>query len=137
LAGALLGATFVLCSLALLAVPKIKRQLHEGTPLARVAGVARDAWAVARSRAGWLAILVLFLPMGTGAASNLWSAVAGNWSASVDSVALANGALSGVAAGIGCLIGGYLCDRMDRKWSYAAFGLVQAGCVVGMALAPT
>jgi PAT family beta-lactamase induction signal transducer AmpG len=136
MAGALLGATFVLCSLALLAIPKIKPQLHEGSPLARVAGVARDAWAVARSRAGWLAILVLFLPMGTGAASNLWSAVAGDWSASVDSVALANGALSGVAAGIGCLIGGYLCDRMDRKWSYAAFGIVQAGCLVGMAVAP-
>jgi predicted MFS family arabinose efflux permease len=36
----------------------------------------------------------------------------------------------------GCLIGGYLCDRMDRKRAYVLYGALQAACAVAMALSP-
>ena len=36
--------------------------------------ILRDTWRVLRSRAGYMALLVVFLPIGTGAASNYWSA---------------------------------------------------------------
>jgi MFS transporter, PAT family, beta-lactamase induction signal transducer AmpG len=51
-------------------------------------------------------------------------------------VALVNGALSGVVSMIGCLIGGRLSDTMDRRTSYALFGLVQAAAAVAMAIMP-
>jgi len=51
-------------------------------------------------------------------------------------VALVNGALGGVASLIGCLVGGYFCDRLDRKNAYIFFGVLQALCAVAMGLAP-
>ena len=73
---------------------------------------------------GPLALLIVFLPIGTGAASNLWAAVADDWHATADTVALVTGALSGIISAAGCLAGGYLCDRLDRKTAYALFGVV-------------
>jgi MFS transporter, PAT family, beta-lactamase induction signal transducer AmpG len=138
MSGGVIALTILACPLTLIFIPKIIRATAETAipVLKRVGEVARESWALARSRAGAMAILVLFLPLGTGAASGLWSAVAGDWSASVDAVALVNGVWSGVLAGVGCLIGGFFCDRMDRKWSYAVFGAMQAACAVAMALAP-
>ena len=109
MAAALLGIAFVLCALALRRIPALAPAPRDGAIARRIAGTVRDAWALARTRGGALAILVLFLPMGTGAVSNLFSAVADDWHASVDTVATVNGALGGVAAGLGCLVGGYFC----------------------------
>lgn len=83
-----------------------------------------------------LALLVVFLPMSTGSASNLWAAVADDWHASAQTVALVTGVLNGIASIAGCLAGGFLCDRMNRKTAYVLYGALQAGCAVAMALAP-
>jgi len=136
MAGAVLAVACALCAVALLFVPeppRIARNSHYGRTLL---AVLRDLWSVARSRTGILALLICFLPIGTGAASNLWSAVADDWHASADTVALVTGALTGVVCAIGCLVGGYGSDRMDRKTSYALYGLLMAICAVAMALAP-
>ena len=76
------------------------------------------------------------LPIGVGAAQNLWAAVAGDWHASADTVALVNGALGGVISMFGCIAGGYMSDRMDRKTAYALFGIVLAICAAAMAVFP-
>ena len=60
--------------------------------------VLKDLWEVTRSRAGKLALLIVFLPIGTGAASNLWAAVADDWHASANTVALVTGVLGGVVS---------------------------------------
>jgi PAT family beta-lactamase induction signal transducer AmpG len=98
--------------------------------------VLRDLWGVARQREGFLALLICFLPIGTGAATNLWSAISADWRATANTVALVTGALGGIFSAAGCLAGGYLCDRMDRKRAYLVFGLAQALCAVAMAAAP-
>ena len=98
--------------------------------------VLKDVWAMVKSRRGFLALLVVFLPITTGAASNLWPAVADGWQASADTVALVNGTLGGVVQMIGCLLGGYVCDRLSRKNAYLLYGSAQALCAVAMALAP-
>ena len=97
--------------------------------------MVKDLWQVARSRLG-LALLICFLPLGTGAASRTVVAVADDWHASANTVALVTGVLSGLVSAAGCIVGGYVCDRMDRKTAYALYALLQAACVVGMALAP-
>jgi len=142
-----LGGSFMVCALALAWIPRTavpSRPISGDVSLAglvreqysRVVLVLKTLWSLARSRRGYLGLLIVFLPIGTGAASNLWAAVADGWHASGDTVALVNGALGGVASLIGCLVGGYFCDRLDRKNAYIFFGVLQALCAVAMGLAP-
>lgn len=95
-----------------------------------------DLLGVVRSRAGALAMLVCFVPMCTGAAANLWSPLAGEWQTGANTVAFVNGAMGGVISALGCLLGGFLCDRMDRKTAYCLYGLLLAAVAAAMALAP-
>ncbi|MGB6449382.1 MAG: MFS transporter [Steroidobacteraceae bacterium] len=140
--GAALGATFLLCCIALLFIAEPVGSaeppgMHRREGIARkLLEVVRDLWGVLRTRGGYLALLLVFLPLSTSAATNLFSAVAGDWRASAQVVALTNGALGGVVAAVGCLAGGYWCDRFDRKSVYIAYGVLQALCAIAMALGP-
>jgi len=135
-AGAALGTMCILSSLALIFV-KEPVSLHRAERLAEsLLNVGRDVWSVARSPKGFLALAVLILPISVGAAQNLWAAVAGDWHASGDVVALVNGALGGVISMFGCVIGGWICDQMDRKTAINLFSVILALSAVAMALAP-
>jgi PAT family beta-lactamase induction signal transducer AmpG len=136
MAGAVLAAMCLACCLATLFVSEPQRAPRAPRYYQTLASVASDLWRVARSRRGFLGLLICFLPIGTGAASNLWSAVADDWHASAQTVALVTGVLSGVVAAAGCLVGGYACDRMNRKAAYALYGVLMAAGAVAMALAP-
>ena len=136
IATAVLAVVCLACCAALTFIPEPPPAPRAATIIGSVRAVLRDLWAVARSRSGFLALLVCFLPIGTGAATNLWAAISADWSASANTVALVTGALGGIASAAGCLAGGYLCDRMDRKTAYWVFGLAQALCAVAMAMAP-
>ncbi len=133
--GVLCG-TCLLSGAALLFLPKVVRTISEAHVGERIVEVERDSWHLIRSRGGAMALLIMFLPLGSGAAGGLWSAVADEWQASADTVAFVTGGWNGVASGLGCLVGGYICDRLDRKWSYALFGVMQAGCAAAMGFAP-
>jgi len=132
-AAALAGACLACCAV-LAFIPEPPPAARAATVLGSVREVLRDLWTVARSRRGFLSLLICFLPIGTGAAANLFAAISADWSASANTVALVTGALSGLASAAGCLVGGYLCDRMDRKTAYWVFGLAQALCAVAMAM---
>ncbi|HEX4051902.1 MAG TPA: MFS transporter [Steroidobacteraceae bacterium] len=134
--GALLALVCLGCCGALWAVPVTAQPSHPLGLGARLAEAARDVWSVARSRTGFLAALLVFMPLGTAAASNLWSAIAGDWHADADTVALVNGLLSGLITAGGCLVGGYLFDLMNRKAGYVLSGLTLAACALAMGLAP-
>ena len=136
IAGAVLGAACVLCCFALAFIAEPPALLQTGSYRRRLAEVLKDLWHVTRLRPGYLALLICFLPIGSGAASNLWSAVADDWHASANTVALVTGALNGIVSAAGCLAGGYLADRIDRKTAYALYGLVLAVCAAAMAWAP-
>jgi MFS transporter, PAT family, beta-lactamase induction signal transducer AmpG len=130
------GTLCVACMAALPFVYEKERRLRQARYLSDLADVVKDVWSIARARLGYLALLILFLPIGTGAASNLWAAISGDWHASADTVALVNGALGGVVSTFACLAGGYVSDALDRKTAYSLFGVLIALCAVGMALAP-
>ncbi|MEO8751098.1 MAG: MFS transporter [Casimicrobiaceae bacterium] len=136
MAGAVLALACVLCIAALLFVAEPPALARSDRYWRQIVGVLKDLWEVARARPGILALLICFLPIGTGAVSGLWSAVADDWHASADTVALVTGVFGGIVSAVGCLVGGYLCDRMDRKTGYALYGVVQAACAVAMAVAP-
>jgi PAT family beta-lactamase induction signal transducer AmpG len=132
---AIVGGLCLACSLALLAVPSPPLQRHASF----VAGLresVRDLWIVIRERSGLIALILCFMPIGSGAAGGLWSAVAVEWNASADTVALVTGTLGGIVSAAGCIVGGWICDRMDRKNAYVIYGLLQAACAITMAMLP-
>jgi len=143
--GGVLGLLCVLCCLALFRVDdarpllKVEGQVeavgHLGVR-ANLRVIGSDLWQLLRSRIGVLALLICLLPIGSGAAQNLWSPIASEWHASADVVAFVTGAMSGVISALGCLAGGWLCDRIDRKLAYCVFGLLLAIAAIGMALCP-
>jgi hypothetical protein len=80
--GAVLGACFLLCCFGLLLV----RESHRGARVASpgIRAVLRDLWGVARSARGYLALLVLFLPIGSGGASALFAVIPDDWHSSAN-----------------------------------------------------
>ena len=98
--------------------------------------MVRDLWSVVASKSGVFALVLCFVPLGAGAAVGLFSAIAERWHASAELVAASTGTVGGLAAAAGCLAGGWLSDRMNRKVAYAAAGVVLALGAVAMALLP-
>ena len=143
--GAMLGLLCVLCCVALLWVddskPLLKVEGHVEVAgrkgaAANLRAIGTDLWTLLRSRVGILALLICLLPIGSGAAQNLWSPIADEWHATADVVAFVTGAMSGLVSALGCLAGGWLCDRIDRKAAYCLFGFLLCLAAVGMALCP-
>ena len=143
--GGALGLLCALCCLALFWVddsrPLLKVDGHVEAAghlgvRANLVAIGSDLWNLLRSRIGILALLICLLPIGSGAAQNLWSPIANEWHASANVVAFVTGAMSGVISALGCLAGGWLCDRMDRRTAYCVFGLLLVVAAIGMALCP-
>jgi PAT family beta-lactamase induction signal transducer AmpG len=135
LSGIVVSALLVLCALPLLWMHEPPRPPGR-RPVELVKFVFKDVLLLLKARMGFVALFLCFLPIGSGAASGLWSAVASDWKASADTVALVTGVVGGIVMIAGTLSGGWICDRMDRKRAYVVFGLVQAICAVSMGLAP-
>jgi MFS family permease len=134
LAGVVVGALTLLCCAALWLVrepPPLPRGRHLGLDLVHV---ARDVWGIVTARSSALGMLICILPLSTGSASNLFVAIAGDWHASADTVALVNGFASAVLTAVGCFIGGWATDRIHRQRAYALFGVMLVAVTVGMAL---
>lgn len=142
--GAVLAAICLACWAGVLLLPSHKRE-----PKQRAAGglpgavrhylrdlwqVVLDVWEVVRSRKGYLALVILMLPLASTGVT--FSAIASEWNAGGNMVAAVNGLGGGVAAALGALIGGYVYDRVDNKLAYCLFGIGVGLVAVGMGYAP-
>jgi MFS family permease len=96
----------------------------------------RDIYAMVRSAIPLFTIILVCSPIGAGAMNNLWSAVAPDWQAGPDRVALVTGVLNGVVSALGCVMGGWVADRVGRWWSYFGSGVAIALVASLMAFAP-
>lgn len=69
----------------------------------------------------------LFLsPLASGACSYIWSSVANDWQVPTNTVALVTGFLSGIVSTLGCIIGGFICDKFGRWGAYFGAGSFMA-----------
>ncbi len=134
--GTIIALACLLCSIGLFFLKEPTLFLKEKNYLKTLANLNKDIWKLIKSRMGFLALFLCFLPLGTGAASNLWSSISNDWNASADTVALVIGVGGGLLSAIGCLLGGWICDKMDRKKAYILFGLTQAAVTIAMAFSP-
>jgi PAT family beta-lactamase induction signal transducer AmpG len=126
----------LVCNAALLALRDPPRMAKGPSYASVLLETGRDVWSLLKRRIGLLACFIMLLPIGTGSAQNLWAALAKDWGASADMVALIGGVLQGLAGIGGCIAGGYVCDRMDRKRAYLLFGAVMAASSLAMAFGP-
>jgi MFS family permease len=134
ISGFVLALICVGCAGFLFLIPSVE-PAHDGQGyVARLKQVVIDVWSVARSRLGYLALIIMILPIASGSAP--WPVIAGDWRADADLVALVTGVVGGLAAALGALIGGYICDRLDPKTSYCAFGIAVGLVTVLMAWSP-
>jgi MFS transporter, PAT family, beta-lactamase induction signal transducer AmpG len=78
-------------------------------------------------------IVLVCSPVGAAAMNNLWSAVAPDWRASANTVALVTGVLNAILSVIGCIVGGWIADRVGRWWAY--FGSSGALALVALVMA--
>ena len=136
MAAAVIAVACALCCAALWFVPEPPPLARTGRYGRKLVAVLKDLWQVVRARAGVLALLICFLPIGSGAASNLWSAVADDWHASANTVALATGVFSGIVSALGCVFGGYGCRQDGPQDGVHLYGLLMAISTVAMAVAP-
>lgn len=135
LAGAGVASLCAACSLGLLFAPRSHSLPRQPSYAETLKTVAKDCWAVVRVRLGWLTLLLFALPLGSGAAANLFTGIAHEWR--VGPGLLAGIALAGaLATGLGSIVGGYICDRMDRRAAYVLFGVLAGAAAAMAAVAP-
>ena len=138
MAGAIMGALFVLCCVALWATPEARAHAAPHGALVAVKSVVRDLRDMIKTKGGLLAAILCVLPVGTGAASGVLTQakVAEAWHAGEHEVALVQGLLAGFVTTLGCFAGGWLCQRLAPRTSYASVGVVLAVIAAGMAVSP-
>lgn len=75
LAGGIIAIACLICTFGLYFLPEPKSFIREKNYFKTIGNLNRDLWTLIKSRMGFLALFLCFLPIGSGAASNLWSAV--------------------------------------------------------------
>lgn len=95
-----------------------------------------DVWDVLRSRATIIGLVFFLSPVGSSAIANLISSVGPDYHASDAQVAWVSGLAGGLLSALGCVLGGFICDRMNRMHAYALAGLLSAVFSAWMALGP-
>jgi MFS family permease len=149
--GAVMAATMLVSAIALLFIPKLPRGAEHARKLRdSLRGLGRDLWELVLSRKGLTGLIIGLSPVGAGALMNTlvtipqdWGLVEGAtwkflwWELSAKTVI---GALSGLLGGAisagGCVFGGWLADRMNRRLAYGLAGFMTATTGLLMALSP-
>jgi MFS family permease len=136
-------ATIVVALCVLPAAPAlfIREPAPERHPLGKMMrALLRDVWATLRSRQGWTALVICLSPVGTGALLNLVSGLAHDYApddATRERLAeVVSGVFGGLAQAVGALLGGYVCDFVNRRTAYVIFGGLTGLAAVGMMLGP-
>lgn len=125
----------VLCAAGLLFAPPSHSLPRHPRYLETLKAVVKDCWNVCRARIGWLTLFLFLLPLGAGGAANLLTGIAHEWRVGAGVLAAVTLAAA-VVTGLGSIVGGYVCDRMDRRAAYAIFGVLAGAAAAMAALAP-
>ncbi len=102
----------------------------------RLREMGRDFRELVRSANARLVTVLVLSPIGVGASVSLWSAVASDWHAGPNLVALTTGVLSGVVSVPGGLVGGWVADRIGRWRAFLGSGILLAGAGLLIAATP-
>jgi MFS transporter, PAT family, beta-lactamase induction signal transducer AmpG len=132
----------VICVLSAIPAAFVRELPPPRRSAARLIGdLLAQAWQTLRSREGWTGMVICLSPVGAGALTNLFSALAKDYAptdaAAEHLVIVVAGLLGGVVNIVGALVGGVLADRMNRRLAYALCGALSGLCAIAMLLAPS
>jgi PAT family beta-lactamase induction signal transducer AmpG len=130
------GALALGCFLSLAGLFFVKeplRHLEGMTPGTRFKVLGRDIWQVVKTPAGFYIVVLVMMPIGLGAVGNFWPAIAPEWHVSADLMAFISGVGTTVATFVGCLVGGWVADRINSIKVFLGASLVL--CAIGSAMA--
>ena len=136
--GLILAGAMLACNFALAFLPDVPAESREFSLGIRVRNLGLDLWQVMWSRTGFLCAVLCIIPVGTGAASAVLAQgeIAAHWGAGAGTVELIQGFLGGLISMVGCVVGGYGCNRWGARACYIGYGLVMAAVAVAMAYLP-
>ncbi len=92
-----------------------------------------DIWTLSRTRAALIGLLIFVTPSATFAAQNLFGNLGRDFHASDAAVTWIGGLGNAVMCSAGAFLGGWLCNRMDRRALFVGTGVVAAAATLGMA----
>jgi PAT family beta-lactamase induction signal transducer AmpG len=127
-----LAGIMLISNLALRFVPQVYAE--KGVLIKdRFRKIGADLRSLLQSPVAVFTMIVIILPIGIGALTNLWSSVANDWSVKPDTVALVTGTLSAVASVAGSIVGGWVADKSGRWLAYFGAGALMAAITLAMA----
>ncbi|HRO46480.1 MFS transporter [Agriterribacter sp.] len=135
LAGIVLGVASILFALTILYIKDIPYR-KDKTIMHEIKGMGKDILAMIKLPAALFVMILIVMPIGTGAMANLWSAVAKDWKTDADTVVLVTGLLCGGVSAVGCIAGGFIADRWGVWNAYLGSGAVCAFVTVLIAVLP-
>jgi MFS family permease len=137
LPGVVVGLILASCSVVLLWFRPI-HPVDRPSFSAAMRELLRDIRGIFWSRNGVLAVALSLLPIGSGAAANLFAVdkLIAEWHIAPNLVPWLNGAIGGIGAMLGSLAGGWLSNNIDKKRAYALSGIALALAAFAMALMP-
>lgn len=155
--GLVVGTLMFLPSLSALALDEPMRVTTHSLGTALV-NLLREIKDILWTRAGLTGLLLCLSPVGTAALTNFFSGIASNYvahdiaadlaklsSAAADKlldekvsdlVAFVSGPVGLILMAVGAFIGGFLCDRTNRRAMYLLSGVLTAIVGIGMAISP-
>ena len=134
IAAVTMGALVILAAMPALLIHEAKPPSH---PIfVAVKNLLRDAWKTMKSKEGWTGMVICASPVGCGGLTGLFSDMASKYGAGDNQVALVNGLFGGIVSAIGCIGGGYVADKMNRRLAYALAGLLTGVIAITMSLMP-
>ncbi|MEO7309901.1 MAG: MFS transporter [Chitinophagaceae bacterium] len=135
IAGVVLSILSTLFALVVQLIPDIQHS-KEKSILQELASMGKDVIAMLKIPIALFVMVLVMMPIGSGAAANLWSAIATDWHANADTVALVTGLLSGLVSVVGCVAGGAIVDKQGVWFGYLGSGIVCALVALVMAALP-
>jgi len=130
-----ISLAMLVCALALFFISDVRLVTTE-TLFQRMRILGKDLLALVCTAIPLFVTIAVCSPIGAGGMNNIWSAVAPDWQASPDQVALVSGILNGIISAVGCIAGGWVADRIGMWWAYFGSGIAIAFVASAMALMP-
>lgn len=132
--GGTLAVLMIVPALAALAIDEPVRTLEPAGVVFR--RTLADVKAILSSKLGLTGLALCVSPVGTSALSYYFAGMFKPYGVSAGTVALVNGLGSVAMTALGAFVGGYLCDRYNRRVLYLVGGALTALCGIAMALSP-
>jgi PAT family beta-lactamase induction signal transducer AmpG len=135
IAGIVLCLACLGCAIAIFKIKDIKPEADKNI-LVEIKMMGKDLIGMLKVPLSLFVMILIILPIGSGACTNLWSAIAQDWKTDADTIALVTGLLSGVVSAVGCVAGGYIADKWGIWISFFFAGIACALVALAMSFFP-